>query len=588
MDRVRENAARYRLRTAAHHGGLARVFRPCPLTGRDVTLISSILNVVLMKTPLSTSPPGWRDLPPAEHTIRTYFDAFGPVPAWDRLVEWPADVYCLCSLVLDQTEAYRFAIAPPFTRRWPPMPDWNARVEASARDWATGALPWFLRRHWNVLRQAGDTTLSAIRAGEAWEVCEALLTLHALADEAHAGLDAPTPPEGAADRMRRAWSLLGLAGTLSNVSSRRVRVLPKSGFTPRGITIRSMSRYLALCYESVEVHWGRIESEVRALAAGPGERPYNVLLVPWPRNVRAGDFRPVRGPLENMDATEFGFFEFAPEESTSGDDLESLLEASAARADRVDAVVLPEAAILLDQLPVLEEIMERFGVRFLITGVRQPGIDGALGRNYVHFGALSDRGWQRYEQDKHHRWCLDGNQIRQYHLARSLDPAKLWWEAIDVRPRALNVIDVGGGATAAPLVCEDLARMDEVADLLRRIGPTIVVAVLLDGPQLSSRWPRRYAAILADEPGSAVLTLTAYGMVRRSRPEGLPLSRVIALWNDRLGGIQEIALARGAQGVLLETMVRPRTTWTADGRRHEMVPEIVFVGSRQIRSGRVR
>jgi hypothetical protein len=57
---------------------------------------------------------------------------------------------------------------------------------------------------------------------------------------------------------------------------------------------------------------------------------------------------------------------------------------------------------------------------------------------------------------------------------RSLHPKGLWWEAIDVRERIVHVVGVGGGATVAPLVCEDLARLDEVADLLRRIGPSLV------------------------------------------------------------------------------------------------------------------
>ncbi len=528
------------------------------------------------------------DSPTAEHTIRTYFNAFGPAPAWEHLVRCPADVYCLCSLILDQTEAYRFAVAPPVGRHWPPGADWNARVVASARSWLAGELPWFVRRHWSALTSARDTRLSAVQTGEAWAVCEALLTLHALADEAYAELAAPCPTPCVADRMSRAWSMLGRTGTLSHVSSRRVRVLPKTNFAVRGITIRSLSRYLALCYESVDVHWGRVESELRALEADAGERPYNVLLIPWPRTVRPGDFRPIPGPLQNMDDQVFGFFEFAPEDSMTGDHLASLLAASTVRGKRVDAVVLPEAALTPAQIPAFEKVLERFGVRFFIAGIRRAGADGGLGRNYVQFGARSDHTWQRYEQDKHHRWLLDGTQIQQYHLGRCLDPSKLWWEGIDLPHRTLNVIDVGGGATAAPLVCEDLARMDEVSELLRRIGPSIVVAVLLDGPQLANRWPCRYAAVLADEPGSAVLTLTAYGMVRRSRPAGMPLSRVIALWSDPVSGNQEIALAPRAHAVLLQTKVRPRTAWTADGRRHEGVPEVVLTGQRQVRPSRPR
>ena len=72
------------------------------------------------------------------------------------------------------------------------------------------------------------------------------------------------------------------------------------------------------------------------------------------------------------------------------------------------------------------------------------------------------------------------------------------------------------------LVCEDLAQIDDVADVLRSVGPMVLIIPLLDGPQLSSRWAARYASVLADDPGSTVLTLTSYGMARRSRPPGKP------------------------------------------------------------------
>src|SRR5262249_43069848 len=96
--------------------------------------------------------------------------------------------------------------------------------------------------------------------------------------------------------------------------------------------------------------------------------------------------------------------------------------------------------------------------------------------------------------------------------------------------------------TLVSLVCEDLARLGEVADLLRAIGPTLVVTTLLDGPQLASRWTARYASVLADDPGSAVVTLTSFGFVQRSLPPGRPPSRVVSLWKDPVRGLREIPL----------------------------------------------
>src|SRR5262245_18099368 len=111
------------------------------------------------------------------------------------------------------------------------------------------------------------------------------------------------------------------------------------------------------------------------------------------------------------------------------------------------------------------------------------------------------------------------------------------------------MIDIGGGVTIAPLVCDDLARLEPVPEVLRSIGPSLVVTLLLDGPQLASRWTARYASVLVDDPGSAVCTLTAYGTVERSHPDGFPPSRVVALWKDPKGGVIEIELEPGAQGL---------------------------------------
>jgi hypothetical protein len=68
------------------------------------------------------------------------------------------------------------------------------------------------------------------------------------------------------------------------------------------------------------------------------------------------------------------------------------------------------------------------------------------------------------------------------------------------------------------LICEDLARQDPAAELVRAVGPNLLVALLMDGPQLANRWPARYAAVLAEDPGTSILTLTSLGMVERSRP----------------------------------------------------------------------
>jgi len=515
----------------------------------------------------------------------SYFQAFAPVPEWDEIVCWPPDVFALANLVLDHTEGYRFVVAPPRGRSWPPLRDWNDRVLAAADAWRRGDDPWrckpspLVRKCWQSVTAGRDTPLALVRSGEAWDLVAALLTLHAIADEASSevlgrGRHDPCSFEGCA------WASLQQRGSLARLSPTRVRIVPKTHSSAHGITIRSLSRYLALCYESVEVRWRSVE-----LVPSADLQTYDVVLLPWPLSVSAGDFRPASPLLlKNMDLAHFGFFEFAPSPPLDCALVDRLLEEAVSVGGKVDAMLFPETAIRPDVIPMLEETLDKHGVSFLIAGVRQPPMRTALGRNYVHFGLRTGSEWKRYEQDKHHRWCLDSRQIRQYHLTRSLRPTTNWWEAIDICERTLHVVDVGGGVTVAPLVCEDLARLDEVADLVRRIGPGLVVALLQDGPQLTSRWPARYASVIADDPGSAVLTLTSLGMATRSTPPGKRCSRVVAHWNSRSDGVHEIALAPGAAGVLLSTAIDDVTLWTADGRRHGRVPQLTLSSVRSLRA----
>lgn len=526
-------------------------------------------------------------------SIESYFMAFSPVPDWEHLCRWPPDVFALTNLVLDHTEAYRLAVAPPRGRQWPPAPDWNVQVANAAREWRdvaaamTGPLPCMVRDAWDVVTRSREIPMSDLRPDDAWELWAALISLHALADEACAGLAASAADDADTPFERRAWAMLADRGTLARISPNRIRVLPKTHFTVRGITMRSLSRYLALSFESIDLRWRRMDAgrPVGSRAEPPASgRDYSAILVPWPLHVAADAFRPVAGPLQNMDASAFGFFEFVPDAPLDMDLIRGLLAAARRTVPRIDAMVLPEASIEPHEVPPLEAELAEAGVTFLFAGVRRRAPEGGFGRNYIHLGIRTAAGWERFEQDKHHRWCLDGPQIRQYHLTRSLDPDRLWWEAIELPARMVQVIDVGGGTTSVPLVCEDLARMDEVMEVLRRIGPAIIVALLLDGPQLAGRWPCRYASILAEEPGSAVLTLTSFGMAVRSTPPGLRRSRVVGHWHDTAGGPHEIHLAKGAGGVLITATVRDRTVWTADGRRHvDGSPDLVLTAVHQLR-----
>jgi hypothetical protein len=284
------------------------------------------------------------------------------------------------------------------------------------------------------------------------------------------------------------------------------------------------------------------------------------------------------GPVLRSAKDPYGCFEFAPAEGLDLELLDRVLVAARQEAGSVDVVILPESAVAEDEIDDLETLLDTHGVIQLVAGVRQSRRQpGQLPGNWLHMGfnprlekggELPDEGheaWFHIRQNKHHRWSLDQAQVEQYHLGAALHPHIRWWEAIEVPRKAIHFVEVAE-LVLASLVCEDLAHNDDIAQLIRSVGPTIVLNLLLDGPQLNSRWTARYASVLADDPGSAVLTLTSYGMVERSRPSGAETSRVIALEKDPTRGIREISLEPGAHGVLLTVCIDRATRYSADRR----------------------
>ena len=134
-----------------------------------------------------------RDVP----TLESVWLAAAGSPITDTLLEWPPDVFALTEVILDHAEAYRFVVSPPPGAHWPPprsrrlerdaVVDAAAGWTVSARD-GDGQLPDLVADGWATVREAATTPIEAIAEGREWHVCAALLTLHAVADEACAGM----------------------------------------------------------------------------------------------------------------------------------------------------------------------------------------------------------------------------------------------------------------------------------------------------------------------------------------------------------------------------------------------------------------
>jgi hypothetical protein len=518
-----------------------------------------------------------------EHDTVTRSNELTPGAAWqavtgsgitDELLEWPPDMFALTHLVLQRSETYRFAFSPPRGAVWPPdrVPDWGVTVADAGRRWSAWledraeSLPTLLGEEWAVFRSAVDIPLERLSDGQDWRVTEALLTLQAIADEACAGLGvALTAGDGNGALYRaRGRELLARKGSLSRLPVDALRVLPKVRTAPNGTSSRTLSRYVGVHAPGVDAHWYKTGARD---GSDPKSEHRTFLLLPWPLRVRGSDFRALDDSVRGRSEEPFGLFEFAPSDGLDLDLVERTLIAALDEVTHVDIVVLPESAVAQSEIRDLETLLARYRVSGLIAGVRgEPEQSGRLPRNWVHLGMSTDHAWAHIRQNKHHRWSLNEAQIDQYHLGAALHPHTRWSEDMDVPRRSLQFLESDHGVTFASVVCEDLAQIDEVADVMRSVGPTIVITPLLDGPQLSSRWAARYASVLADDPGSAVLTLTSYGMVRRCVPNGHTPSPVVALWRDPVRGTREIPLEPGAHGVLLTADGDLTVRRSGDGR----------------------
>ncbi len=537
-------------------------------------------------TGLETAAPASREAaaPLPGLTLADELDRLAPGWGLDELCRWPPDAFAFTSAALGDSGAYRLVVSPPAGHGWPPSTatgaSWETELREEGRAWAACAAAntpldgepalASLRRLRDALTASAAVPLAELERPERWETLAHLLHLHALADEAGAGagIDTDTPFQ------RQAAALLETTGSLARLPTDRGRVLPKLRPPASGITLRSLSHHLAFDRSEVASRW------VVAPPAGRAADRLTLLVLPHPPVVRASDFVPVVGPLENMDESRFGFYEYAPQEPFDPTDAVELVARARRHVGAIDALVLPEGALTEAEVPVLQQRLAEADVPYLIAGVRQQAQPGeGFGGNYAHFGAGD---WQAPPQHKHHRWCLDASQVHQYHLGAALDPRRHWWEAIGVPRRRLTFVTVSPQLTICPLVCEDLARPDPVTDVVRSIAPTLVVALLLDGPQLAARWPARYASVLADDPGSSVLTVTALGMTQRSQPPGHAPSRGVALWKDPHRGLQQIALADRARAVALTAHVRPVEVMSADGRTGKPTAELVLSGIEQI------
>ncbi len=403
------------------------------------------------------------------------------------------------------------------------------------------------------------------------------------------------PPE------RQKGAFVGSFDTLSlMVPTTYCTILPKSRTPQVGATLRSLSRFLSHLPGSQEVvttafvpppkNFG--EDDVKKDNAKESNGgTFNLLAVPYPYNIPACSIQGVeqlhtRG--ENSEKDGWGKFKINSKwldqdfsESSEFADFVDFLMSLVATAEtringKINGIVLPEGSI---SFSIYQDIVERIfkdpknEIELLIAGTTKENdlvSDNLLGLTYFSPHPQGKRKTSFY-QPKHHRWRLDRAQILNYGLVNELHGHEYWWENISTDLRYVQFIPFRKGNIAA-LICEDLARIDPCQTVLRAVGPSLVIALLMDGPQMKTRWSARYATILSEDPGSSVLSLTSLGLIRRTEEfGGFPRSNCIALWQDPVVGAKEIELKEDHHAVIMTIEEVERKELTLDDRTIEEV-----------------
>lgn len=534
---------------------------------------------------------------------------------WTSVCEWPPDLFAAVATVTERSGLYsEFSFMAYWKDDFPLGADWIKDTRELGQEWAeSGSPPEAVGEIWTDLilkygeARIDDTTPESLP----WK--KIVFRLLTIADEACTGIgfspaqdSAPERPEKtvsgiqylvaddyiAWERKRRAdpqTSVMGgdILPYLPHSLCMRVPpaiacVQPKTSTPAVGCTLRSMTHHVALLpsIANVSTRWQFANEGHHDLEA------FNLLIVPFPFAITGSSFRKVDGTVPG--APNKRAFTLNPSawmgsatEEDFADFLFKLLEAAQPELEPVHAIVLPETALRIDFANKVAGILAQRhrNLDLFITGVvveekpdenpnnkpdnkTEPPPRNSAAIYRFKDGEVISRSFQ----SKHHRWLLDGDQIRRYQLGHVLDPNCKWWEKIDVSYRHCYITLFRPRAALSVLVCEDLARYDPVLTVMNAIGPNLVIALLMDGPQLEQRWPARYATVLADDPGSAVLTVTSLGMVLRSAMPGEAESREIALWKEPNGRARALRLPKGDHALLLTLTSRMVEQFTLDGR----------------------
>jgi len=364
-------------------------------------------------------------------------------------------------------------------------------------------------------------------------------------------------------------------------------VQPKTRTAQVGFTLRSFSHHLSLLppVGHVATSW-LLGDATNGSIISDGLETLNILFIPFPFSITGDCFTPAGQCLSGdakdpfwLERSRWRFFNASQkwlhpndESLTAGDFHEfflALIKEAETTVEKVHGIILPELALDEDRARNVARLLAGdTDLEIFISGVScNPESDTDLSRNSVYSAIfLGDSVYTDWIQNKHHRWKLERHQIHRYHLSDRLHPDVDWWERIDISDRSCAFYVFKGGMSLCCLICEDLARIDPVQTVIRSVGPNLVIALLMDGPQLEMRWGGRYATVLADDPGSAVLVGTSMGFLRRQARSAAEMPREVLLWKGAQGVTRSEVLPKDHQALLLTLTSSQEVNFTLDGR----------------------
>ena len=533
-------------------------------------------------------------------------------PNYQTCPTWPPDIFAVVGTIIDRSGCY--TQASPDRANLAAHENYLDTVHAIAFSWNNlFEVPAEVAALWASLSsEYGEVALDDIRVNS--DVQRILFSLFAIVDEVSRGMGWDTDARGNLNDFATAvliTAALGLGeqplyrlpdwpnSLCRMVPVDQVVVLPKSITTDKGCTIRSLSHNLALlpCRTVLDSEWRLVSRD----AHGDASSALRLLLVPFPYAIPLRSFvlSSARQKMKNG-TTHAAFFGLDQKWLNTKDGKRFTGEALAeklilpmieeaafnAGGQKPHGVVLPECALDEDTTIGLIEALKRSGIEFLITGVLEQDRTSGRWLNMAYTLFLDSQ--VAKPQSKHHRWRIDRGQANAYGLDFDPDPDNdQWWEDINVSMRRLPFYAFRKDTSLVTLICEDLARMEPAMNAIRAIGPNLVVALLMDGPQLGSRWPGRYAGVLADEPGCSVLSLTCAATVDLSNEYYVkmhapkdPPGRTIGRWTQTTG-TSDIDLPDSANGVLLVLESSPRHQTTLDNRSDDSCTRALSLKSQQ-------